>query len=165
MNESIELVKKIFKEDERTKIRTKMSSNSNQTSKLSQHRYPKTIQDISLLEASSPHDYSPALVILINQLLGRFMNIIYKQNYLDQIFSHRHILENDVQVILLQNQVSRIYKFSKNSKINPDKLRNFRTSEMWELMQAEMIGLLRAQLQSYKKRKREFSGEDNSFVC
>ena len=93
------------------------------------------------------------------------MNIIYKQNYLDQIFSHRHILENDVQVILLQNQVSRIYKFSKNSKINPDKLRNFRTSEMWELMQAEMIGLLRAQLQSYKKRKREFIGEDNSFVC
>jgi len=161
MNESIDLVKKIFKEDERTKIRTKMSSNSNQP----QQRYPKTIHDISLLEASSPHDYSPALVILINQLLGRFMNIIYKQNYLDQLFTHRNILEDDVQVIVLQNQISRIYKFSKNSKVNPDRLRNFRTSEMWELMQVEMIGLLRAQLQSYKKRKREFTGEDNSFVC
>jgi hypothetical protein len=151
MSESLAYVKEVFEEDLHFFV-SKKSDTKNQTQSNSDTilRYPKRVPSPENISSYSPHLFCPALVVLLNVIACRFLLILRKQIYLAQVLDRRSEMESeDVSVQIVPGKsIKRVYTFPRDApKSSASDIRVFRPNEMWELMQNEIIGLLRVQLQ------------------
>lgn len=106
MSESLSYVRNIFEEDLKGSYHHKRSGSVLTEQKKVEHnrneeknsnlyyydKYPKIIPSPHLISSITPHHHSPALPVLLNIILRRFLDVLRKQIYLSQIFIHKSMV-------------------------------------------------------------------------
>jgi hypothetical protein len=94
MSESLAFVRKLFESD---KTLLRAQSKKRPTHVVREENgfvqeysgYPYSVTAPQLISSASPHPHSQALVVLLNVVFCRFLEILRKQIYLANIFAHR----------------------------------------------------------------------------